>query len=259
MSAESTAITTTTALQATIDQMKREASAVVVKTQEDYAAVATFLVRVRNVKKQIGYLLDPGIQSAQAHANELREGKARYVRQIDDLDALASVPAEKWKREEREAAQREQNRINEERRVEAAQKADADRKAAEALAEADRKKREAEIKAAQKSGDVGKREAERLKKEAADREQRAKEQAARDAEATKQNVQEITVKPSVPTVAGIRGRVNWKFRIVDQSKHPRRFLMPDEAAIGRMVREMKDKTKAEALCPGIEVWSEDAI
>jgi hypothetical protein len=115
MSAETTAITSTTALQATIDQMKREAGAVVVKTQEDYAAVASFLVRVRNVKKQIGFLLDPGIQSAQAHTNELREGKARYIRQIDDLDAIASKPAEDWKRTERLAAEKEQAQINKKR------------------------------------------------------------------------------------------------------------------------------------------------
>ena len=130
MSAETTAITSTTALQSTIDTMKREAGALVVKDANDYAAVAQFLIRIRAVKKQIGYLLDPGIQSATAHLNELREGKARYVRQIDELDATASRPAEDWKRREREAAQREQDRLNNERKIQAAQQAEADRKVA---------------------------------------------------------------------------------------------------------------------------------
>jgi hypothetical protein len=258
MSTETTAITSTTALQSTIDQMKREASAIVVLAANDYAAVAQFIVHVRNVKKQIGFLLDPGIQSAQAHVNELREGKARYVRQIDELDAIASKPAEDWKRREREASEAEQRRINEQRRVDAARVAEEERKAAEKQAEEDRKRREAEIKAAQKEG-MGKREAERLRKQADEDAARRKEQAARDAEAMKANVQDVTVAPSVPKVAGIRAHVNWKFKLVNVAKVPRSFMSPDDVLIGRMVRETKDKAKAEAACPGIEVWSEDAI
>jgi hypothetical protein len=236
MAAETTAITTTTALQATIDTMKREAGALTVANSDDYAAVAQFLVRVRNVKKQIGFLLDPGIQSAQAHVNELREGKARYVRQIDEIDTLASRPAETWKRQEREAAEAEQKRLNEQRRKEAQEKA-----------EAERKQRETEIKKAQRTGEVGKREAERLRQE-----------AEKQAEATK-NIADVKVQPNVRTVAGIRARVNWKFRVVDRKQIPREYMMPDEVAIGRLVRDAKNKQIAEAACPGIEVWSEDAI
>jgi hypothetical protein len=259
MSTETTAIQSTTALQSTIDQMKHEAGAIVVTNAGEYAAVAVRLLRLRAVKKQVGYLLDPGIQSAQAHVNELREGKARYIRQLDEIDALTSSTAEEWKRREREAAEAEQRRINEQRRVDAARQAEEDRKRAEKQAEEDRKKREAEIKAAQKSGDIGKREAEKLKKQADEDTQRAKEQAAKDAEAAKANVQEVTVQPSVPKVAGIRAHVNWKFKIIEASKITRPYLSPDDVLIGRMVREKKDKAKAEAECPGIEVWSEDAI
>jgi hypothetical protein len=46
------------------------------------------------------------------------------------------------------------------------------------------------------------------------------------------------------------------YRIVDEKKIPRRFLKPDETAIGQMVRERKSKELAEADCQGIEVWSE---
>jgi hypothetical protein len=237
MSAETQAITTTTALQSTIDTMKAEVFAIEVKNANDYAFVGTFLVRLRNIKKQIGFLLDPGIQSAQAHVNELREGKARYVRQIDELDSLASRPAEEWKRAERLAAEAEQRRLNDERRKEA-----------ERQAEEDRKRREKEIKDAQKAGDIGKREAERLKKEAEQEKQIALS-----------NHQDVKVQPAVPTISGIRARVNWRFKIVDENKLPRMYLAPDMILIGRMVRETKDKAAAEAKCPGLEVWSEDAI
>lgn len=277
MSAETTAITSTTALQSTIDTMKREAGALVVRDANDYAAVAQFLIRIRAVKKQIGYLLDPGIQSATAHLNELREGRARYTRQIDELDATASKPAEDWKRREREAAQAEERRINEERRVAAAAQAEADRKAAEAQAETDRKKREAEIKAAQKSGDMGKREGERLKKEAEERERKAKEQAARDAEAAKANVQEVKVTPSTPKVAGIRGRVNYYAEVVDANKlinafvdaaakhdglrasYLRRFIMVNAQELGAEARDVKNSDKLNATIPGVKFTDKDAI
>ena len=66
----------------------------------------------------------------------------------------------------------------------------------------------------------------------------------------------VQVKPNIPTVAGTVSRQNWKFRIVDANKIPHLFLMPDEVRIGRMVRDIKDKQKAEVECPGIEVWAD---
>ena len=39
----------------------------------------------------------------------------------------------------------------------------------------------------------------------------------------------------------------------------RRFVQANEQQIGEMVRAKKDKKKAEAECPGIEVWSKDAV
>jgi len=266
MSAETTAITSTTALQSTIDTMKREVGLVlVVRDANEYAAVAQRLIRIRALKKQIGYLLDPGIQSATAHLNELREGKARYVRQIDELDATASRPAEDWKRREREAEQSEERRINEQRRVEAARVAEEERKAAIAEADRQRKIRLKEIEAA----DLKRGEANKLRKQAEEEAERKKQQAVTDAEAAKANVQDVTVKPNVPTVAGVRAHVNWKFKMKDENKlmdafreqrmELRPFVEANLVEIGRMVRETKDKTKAEARCPGIEVWSEDAI
>ena len=49
-------------------------------------------------------------------------------------------------------------------------------------------------------------------------------------------------------------RDNWKFRIVDASKVDRRFLIPDEKAIGQIVRSMKGV--AATIVGGIEVYNE---
>jgi len=40
---------------------------------------------------------------------------------------------------------------------------------------------------------------------------------------------------------------------------PRKYLTRNDAGIGAMVRAKKDKEKAEAECPGIEVFSEDSV
>jgi hypothetical protein len=66
----------------------------------------------------------------------------------------------------------------------------------------------------------------------------------------------VVVAPSVPKVAGIKARVNWRFRITDASKLPRAYLMVDEVKIGQFVRETK---KAGGVIPGVEAYSEDGI
>ena len=73
---------------------------------------------------------------------------------------------------------------------------------------------------------------------------------------SKKHGQEIDVKPSIPTVAGVQSRRNWKFNVKDAKKVKREWMMPDYGRIGQKVRELQDKEKAEKLIGGIEVWSE---
>lgn len=61
------------------------------------------------------------------------------------------------------------------------------------------------------------------------------------------------------TAAGTSARTNWKFRIVNPDLIPRNYMTPNEPEIGAMVRMLKDKDKAEATIPGIEVFSEITI
>jgi hypothetical protein len=115
---------------------------------------------------------------------------------------------------------------------------EAERRAAEAeaqrlqdFAEEARKK---EVAGMLRRGEIGKREAEQLKLE----------------------VPKVTVKPSIPIISGVQSRRNWTFEIVDARLIPDRFWVVDAQAIGRMVRETKDKALAEKSCPGIIVRSE---
>jgi hypothetical protein len=70
------------------------------------------------------------------------------------------------------------------------------------------------------------------------------------------NIPQITVKPSIPTMSGVPSTRRWKFKVVNPNVVPRIYWRIDEEAIGKEVREIKDKAKAEREIPGITVWSE---
>lgn len=62
----------------------------------------------------------------------------------------------------------------------------------------------------------------------------------------------VIVQKQVPKTEGVSGALNWKFRIVDESLIPRKYLIVDEKTIGGVVRAEKGKTEI----PGIEVYPE---
>lgn len=91
-------------------------------------------------------------------------------------------------------------------------------------------------------------EAERLKELGRDKQATAVLEGRRD-------VTGVSIASSVPKVEGLTTRQNWKFRIVDEKKIPREYLIPDETKIGQMVRTMKGDTNI----PGIEPYSETGL
>lgn len=60
----------------------------------------------------------------------------------------------------------------------------------------------------------------------------------------------IVVASTVQKSAGVSGVQNWKFKITDPNLIPREYMIPDEKAIGQVVRALKSKT----AIPGIEVY-----
>jgi membrane protein involved in colicin uptake len=250
-------------LESKLTEFAAYVSSIQVRNGQEYAEVCQQIVSARTEIKKIGFVLDPGISSAQEHLNLLRNQKKGFVDRWQQQITIGEEKAESWKREERRKAEEEQRRIREEQRIAAEKQAATERAEREKQAAEERKRREAEIAAAQKAGELRKREAERLAKEAREAEERERKRAAEDA-AKRQaeaaaEAAKIKVEPSIPKVAGIKARVNWKFRIVDASKLRRTYLQADEVKIGAMVRNIKDKAKAEAECPGIEVYTEDSI
>lgn len=65
----------------------------------------------------------------------------------------------------------------------------------------------------------------------------------------------IMPETSAPKVPGIVTRRVWKWKIVDETKIPREYLVPDEVRIGKMVRASEGKIEI----PGVEVYQEREI
>jgi tetrahydromethanopterin S-methyltransferase subunit H len=62
----------------------------------------------------------------------------------------------------------------------------------------------------------------------------------------------VIIPKAVPKVEGIVYREVWKFRIINPDLIPREYMVPDEKAIGGIVRALKGQTRI----PGIEAYSE---
>jgi hypothetical protein len=237
--------------------LRDRANAIVVKDADSYAAACQVALDGRAYIKRVGFELDPGIASAKDHLDLLKNQKAKFVDPAKQIVEVAAQKAEAWKTEERRKAAAEQERINEERRREAARIAEEERQEAVRKAIAEQKEREAEIARQRAAGELKKREADKLAKLAAQQAEAAIDQAADAAATAAASVQEVRVAPAVPKVAGIKARVNYKFKITDESKLPRNFLMADEVAIGQFIRA--EKRLGTDIIPGVEVWSEDGI
>jgi hypothetical protein len=243
-----------------IEQLKAQAEAItVVNSGEQYAQAGQILTQLRGLKKSGANRMTPFLDITKRVTDFLRNKRSVLESKVEAVDGPLSRKMEDYKRREREAAAAEQRRINEERERLAREEAERKRKEEEERAAAERKAQEKQIEDARKAGELNKREAEAAKREAERQEQLRKEEARKAAERAAANVQPVQVAPAVPKVSGLRGRVVWKFKIVDETQIPRSFLTPDEVKIGQMVRITKNKNIAEANCPGIEVWDEDAV
>jgi hypothetical protein len=245
-------------LDAGLARLKQEILGLAVKDNETYLMACNIKLAGQKYIKNVDSKLDPGIDSAKDHLNTLKNQKASYVVPAQEIVNMANSKGAEYKRLEREAAEREQRRIQLEREQEARAKAEAERREADRIAKEQRLQRERELEELRKAGEIGKREETRLAKQAA-ADAAARELSKKQAAETAANVEPVRVESSVPKVAGIRQRLNWKFRIVDANKIPNLFLIPDEVSIGQHVRLLKDKARAESSIPGIEVWSEDGI
>lgn len=240
-------------LEAGLLTLKQTAETIIVKDAPTCLAAKTAQRDVRNYMKDVHLKLDPFVESAKRNLQTAKDELNKWLTPATAIDEALALKVKDFERMEREAAEAETRRINEERRIAAEKQAAAERAEREKIAAEERRLREAEIEQQRKAGELKKREADKLAKEAREAETREKFRAAEDEAIAAANVPQVTVAPNIPTVAGVPSRRNWKFRIVDESKIPQQYLMPNEVSIGYFVRENK---KAGEVIPGIEAYQE---
>jgi hypothetical protein len=243
-------------LQVKLQGLKDRAESLEIKDGDGIILAKNLKLDIQSYLKAVKFQTGPEIEIAKEHLRKLQAQETMLLTPGNQILEISEKKRKDWENEERRLAQIETDRINAENARLAREKAEAERRESERIAKEAREAREKELEAQRKAGEIGKREEARLAKVAAEEEAKAKAAAAEQAEKTAAEVAKVTVKPNIPAVQGTVSRQNWKFRIAHPHLIPITYRMPDEVAIGRMVRDMKDKAKAEAQCPGIEVWSE---
>jgi hypothetical protein len=244
------------ALQKKLQVLKDRADALVVKDQEGCILAKNVKLDIQAYMKAVKFETGPDIEVAKERLRALQAQEKMLLSPAELMLETADNKRKSWEEEERRKAAEEQRRINEENRIAAEKKAREEQAEREKQAKIEREAREKEIAKQRAAGEIKAKEEARLRKEAHEAEERERQRAAEDAKKTAESAPQVTVKPNIPAVQGVASRQNWKFKIMDETKVPRIWCMPNEVAIGRFVRDAKSKEKAEAAIPGIEVWSE---
>ena len=209
-------------------------------------------------------------------SDRLDDAEIHVKKALTDYSTEQKRIADEAARKERERAEKEAARLREEARIadEAAAKKERERLAelqrkediraeeeaarladerAAAKTEEDKKRAEEQEQAAEERRQ---KEQDRLHQERLDADAAQRERTAR-AETLETRAEAKTTAPvaSAPKVKGISTRKKWSFEIVDQAKIPREYLVPNEVAIGGVVRALKGATNI----PGIRVVSTDIM
>jgi hypothetical protein len=253
--------------------LRSQAEAIVVANQQDYIEAVQIKNAVNSYIKDVKAKLGPGIASAKEHLDFLKNDMAKYITPAEQLVGIVENKRIRWAEEEKRKAEAEQRRINEENLRTAAIKAEEERKERERLAAEQRERERKEIEAAKRAGDIGKREAERMKKEADAKTERERILAAEEARKAAENVPEVQVKAAVPVVAGAKNQTFYYAEVTNASqiiaaynqaliqsnlerqRFLQQFIVVDEQAVGAFARKTKNNEEATAQVPGVRFWS----
>lgn len=198
-----------------------QANAMTVVDNQSNQEASDFLKSLKKLQAVIEAEMAPGIEKAFSLHRTLTEQRKRF---------LAPLQA---------AEQAIKRKIADFLAIEEQKRQEAQRKA-QAIAEAAERKRREELEEQAK------------RHEAAGRTEKAEE---RRQMAEETFVPAPVVESKVEQQKGISTVQVWKFEIVDESKLPSEYTMPDEAAIGKVVRALKDK----ANIPGVKVFFTNEI
>jgi hypothetical protein len=193
-----------------------QARQIVIKTVDDYARAGEIMMTIKAIRKKITETFKPIKQKMDAAKQEVLDQERAADAPLKEAEQLLSPQIIAWNREQERLRQEEENRLREEAR---------------------------------------KQEEERRLQEAILAEQSGQKEEAEAIMETPVQVAPVVVPKSVPKVAGMSIRENWKFKITNERLIPREYLKVDEVKIGQVVRALKSATNI----PGVEVYNEGTV
>lgn len=225
-----------------------DAQSLSITTTAEYNAAAALLPAVKGLASKLE-------AERFSQTRPLDQQKARVIELYRPLtDTLTK--AEGIVKRGLAAFQAEQRRLQQEQQRIADEAARREREAAEKRATEAREKAEEQARLLREAALAEEDElvAAKLELQAARFEERAEMRAEKWEDRAAAVVAPV-VPVDIPKAAGISSREVWKFAITDHASIPREYLIPDEKAIGGVVRALKGKTNI----PGVRVFSEDTI
>lgn len=193
-----------------------QANAIIIKSNEDYSRAGQLLITIKGIRKKIEDTFKPIKQKMDAAKKEVLDQEKAADAPLAAAEAIIKPRIAQWNAEQEKIRKAEEDRLRE-----IARKEEEDRQIAAAIA-------------AEQSGN--------------------KEEAEAIIEAPAY-VPPVVLAKTTPKVAGISFTKNWKFRIVDEAKIPRQYMIPNETMIGAIVRN----SKGVIQIPGIEAYSVDSV
>ena len=199
-----------------------QAKALKIADASTYSKAGELWKNIRAIRAKVAESFNPLIK----HAHDLHKAtlakKGEIDKPLEDAERTVKGAMEKYSTEQERKRQEEQRRLAEIARKQAEEQALLDAIAAE---------------------------------EEAMRNGATKEEAAQEATAIINEpvyVAPVVIQKEVPKVQGVSFREVWKFRITDEKKIPREYLMPDLIKLGALARALKGQFNV----PGAEAYSE---
>jgi hypothetical protein len=205
-----TAIISPAEIEKFVPQVVSQAQHLTVSTGEDYEMACTFLQFVASRKKQVEEVFDPIVTKAHAAHKEAVAQKKKFMDPLLMAESTVKIKVSTFRTEEERKRRIEEQRLADEARKDAEERA---------ILEA------AQLEA---SGEH----------ELADMVIQNQTEAPAPV---------VVLESSVPKQSGISGRTNWKYRIVDESLVPREYLSIDPMKVGAVVRSQKGMTKIPGI------------
>lgn len=187
-----------------------------IKTNDDYTRAGQILLTIKDIRKKIEATFKPIKQKMDAAKKEVLDQEKAADKPLLEAEAWIKPLISGYLIEQERIRKEEENRLREQARKE---------------------------------------EEERQLQAAIEAEQNGSKEEAEEIISAPVQAAPVVVPKTVPKVAGISQRENWKFRIVDEKKIPREFLKVDEVKIGAYARAMK----SAGNIPGVEIYNEATI